>query len=63
MWAGIEEMLPFVEPDSRPRWLGRVANLKSVFPLGSFIRNGELHPMEVIRIAQVLGPARHHRLH
>ncbi len=52
----IEEMLPFVEPDSRPRWLGRVANLKSVFPLGSFIRNGELHPMEVIRIAQSLVP-------
>ncbi len=41
---------------------GKVAELRSVFPLGSFTKVGELHPMEVIRIAES-GSAGYDRLH
>lgn len=53
----LEKLIPLVAADDRPRWIGRVAKLKSVFPVGSVARCRESHPVDVIEAARSLVPA------
>ena len=52
----IKEILPHLLSNERPRWVARVAKLRSTFSSNASPREGCLHPIDVIKLAASMVP-------
>jgi acetolactate synthase-1/2/3 large subunit len=54
--AVMEGLLPLLTGDGRRDWLQRVSETRSLFPPDPGRRNGEMHPVDIIKKAHSLAP-------